>query len=57
VELTVTTRTSRADPALARKSGSDFVLDADGNPQDGYKRRTATVEVMPRNYSYAGVIP
>jgi type IV pilus assembly protein PilW len=57
VELTVTTRTSRADPALARKSGSDFVLDADGNPQDGFKRRTATVEVMPRNYSYAGVIP
>lgn len=57
VEVQVTTRTSRADAAAIRMAGTAFVLDADGNPQDGFKRRTSTLEVMPRNYAYAGVTP
>jgi hypothetical protein len=57
VEFTVVTRTARADPAMVRKVGNEFELDAEGNPQDGFKRRISTVEVMPRNFAYAGVVP
>lgn len=56
VELRVTTRTTKPDSTIAVKmTGSTYSLDSDGNPIDGYKRRTSTLEVMLRNFDYAGV--
>ncbi len=56
VELRVTTRTTKPDSTIVVKmTGTSYSLDSDGNPIDGYKRRTSTLEVMPRNFDYAGV--
>lgn len=55
VEIVVTTRTANSDPSLVKKVGAGYAADPDGNPLDGYKRRTATIDVVPRNYVYAGV--
>ena len=58
VELRVTTRTTRADQTLVKMTGpTTYALDADGNPRDGYRRRTSTLQVLPRNFDYAGVSP
>ncbi|MET0403337.1 MAG: prepilin-type N-terminal cleavage/methylation domain-containing protein [Cystobacter sp.] len=57
VQVDVITRTARKDTSLVRESTpGKYLPDADGNPQDGFKRRSTTLEIMPRNFSYAGVL-
>ncbi|OJH41700.1 PilW family protein [Cystobacter ferrugineus] len=57
VQVQVITRTARLDSSLIRKDGAgEYILDADEHPQDGYKRRSSTLEIMPRNFALAGVL-
>ncbi|WNG26909.1 type II secretion system protein [Cystobacter fuscus] len=57
VQVQVITRTARLDSSLIRKDGTGaYILDADKHPQDGYKRRSSTLEIMPRNFALAGVL-
>ncbi|ATB39761.1 methylation domain protein [Cystobacter fuscus] len=57
VQVQVITRTARLDSSLVRKDGAgEYILDADKHPQDGYKRRSSTLEIMPRNFALAGVL-
>jgi hypothetical protein len=57
VQVQVITRTARLDSSLIRKDGTGaYILDADEHPQDGYKRRSSTLEIMPRNFALAGVL-
>lgn len=56
LQVTIVTRTARLDSSLIRKDGGgNFIPDAEGHPQDGYKRRSSTLEIMPRNFAFAGV--
>ncbi len=55
LEVTLVVRSQRADSA---KITPGFLpLDEDGFPQDGYKRRTFTFRLHPRNFSFAGLLP
>ncbi|WNG17345.1 PilW family protein [Cystobacter fuscus] len=57
VQVQVITRTARLDSSLIRKDASgEYLRDADNHPQDGYKRRSSTLEIMPRNFALAGVL-
>jgi prepilin-type N-terminal cleavage/methylation domain-containing protein len=55
VQVQVITRTARLDSSLIQRNGGGFLVDEDGHPRDGYKRRSSTLEIMPRNFAYAGV--
>jgi prepilin-type N-terminal cleavage/methylation domain-containing protein len=58
VRVEVITRTARKDTSLIRQNGANrYIPDSEGHPQDGFKRRSTTLEIMPRNFSYAGVLP
>jgi hypothetical protein len=56
VQVQVITRTARLDSSLIRKDANGYIFDGDGHPQDGYKRRASTLEIMPRNFALAGVL-
>ena len=51
VEVVVTARSPRADSDAVRPIAGGYELDENGNPQDGYKRRTFTMSVAPRNFA------
>ncbi|MGQ0505848.1 MAG: PilW family protein [Myxococcaceae bacterium] len=56
VELEITTRTTRKDvEAEAKDETGTYLLDAEGRPRDGYKRRKILVRVSPRNLALNGV--
>ncbi|HTS82233.1 MAG TPA: hypothetical protein VMH40_16640 [Myxococcaceae bacterium] len=46
--------TRRQGTGTASADGGSFVLDADGNPDDGYVRRTLVVTLATRNFKLAG---
>ncbi|RKH59459.1 PilW family protein [Corallococcus aberystwythensis] len=53
VEVTLVVRTRRND----REINQPTVTDDDGFRLDGYKRRTFTFRVAPRNFGVAGLVP
>jgi type IV pilus assembly protein PilW len=55
LEVTLVIRSQRADQAQIKPGF--LPLDEDGFPQDGFKRRTFTFHLHPRNFSYAGLMP
>ncbi len=52
VEVSFTARSGAPDIAQVAKSGTAFLLDAESNRRDGYKRRTFAIRVSPRNFGY-----
>ncbi|NVJ25162.1 MULTISPECIES: prepilin-type N-terminal cleavage/methylation domain-containing protein [Myxococcus] len=56
VEITLIIRTPRSDRSVVDPATIN-VLDKDGFPQDGFKRRTYTLRVAPRNFVSAGLQP
>lgn len=52
LEITLVVRTPRSDPSVV----NPFQLE-DGFPMDGFKRRTFTFRVTPRNFVSAGRLP
>ncbi|MBU8896358.1 type II secretion system GspH family protein [Corallococcus sp. M34] len=53
VEITLTIRTRRAD----RDAVDLTAVDEEGMVKDGYKRRTFTFRVTPRNFAATGLLP
>jgi type IV pilus assembly protein PilW len=53
VEVRLIARSSRRDRAVAADAGS-FARDDEGNPDDGFVRRTLVLTLAPRNYQLAG---
>ncbi|NTX39931.1 PilW family protein [Myxococcus sp. CA051A] len=56
VEITLVIRTPRSDRSVVDPATIN-VLDQDFFPQDGFKRRTYTLRVTPRNFVSAGLQP
>lgn len=56
VEVTLVIRTRRADVS-ALKPGAPVQYDDEGFPVDGFKRRTLTFRVTPRNFAAGGLLP
>ncbi|MFY2556275.1 prepilin-type N-terminal cleavage/methylation domain-containing protein [Corallococcus terminator] len=54
VEITLVIRTARSDRSVVDPATIN-VLDKDDFPQDGFKRRTYTLRVAPRNFVTAGL--
>ena len=54
VEVQLVVRSPQVDRKLVAKNGALFLLDADGNPRDGYQRRNYTFQVAPRNLRLVG---
>jgi type IV pilus assembly protein PilW len=55
MEVTLVIRTRRADVSVV-KAGAPVRYDEEGFPVDGYKRRTLTFRVTPRNFSAGGLV-
>jgi type IV pilus assembly protein PilW len=55
VEVTLVTRSQRADADRVVRSGTGFAVDEEGNLRDGYRRRRMTFRVSPRNFPLAGL--
>ncbi len=56
VEVTLVVRTARQDRD-AFDPAQPMTVDAEGFPVDGYKRRTFTFRVTPRNFAAGGLLP
>lgn len=55
VEVRLVARSSRRErPDAMGADGGSFVRDEDGNPDDGFVRRTLVLTLAPRNYQLAG---
>jgi type IV pilus assembly protein PilW len=54
LEINLTIRTRRADRTVFDPSVAVTETDEDGYPKDGFKRRTYTFRVAPRNFAAAG---
>ena len=55
VEIRLLARAARRDgPGMAGPDGGGFALDMDGNPEDGYARRSLVMTLAPRNFQIAG---
>ena len=57
VELEITARSRRPDRDQIVQVGAGFGTDSDGNLQDGFRRRTYTVHLAPRNLGVVGAVP
>lgn len=50
VEVTLTSRSLSFEPSKVVRVGSQFALDAEGLPRDGYTRRRLVFHATPRNF-------
>jgi type IV pilus assembly protein PilW len=55
VEIHFVARASRSDgTGMAGPDGGGFAVDSDGNPEDGFTRRSLVMTLAPRNFQIAG---